>query len=90
MKIGGNPCLASSNFLAENSRVLLPPVQLKERFAEFRDKRDKFEYMLIDTLGGSTCGDAQLLGLVEDAAVLVFETNNARRLTARTAKESLN
>ena len=56
VKIGGNLWLAGPNILADNSRVLLPPVQLKERLAELRDE---FEYMLIDAPGTSVCGDAQ-------------------------------
>jgi len=86
VKIGSNLWLAGPNILADNSRVLLPPVQLKERLSQLRDD---FEYMLIDAPGTSVCGDAQLLGLVADAAILVIEANSTRRLTARNAKESL-
>jgi Mrp family chromosome partitioning ATPase len=45
--------------------------------------------MLIDAPGTSVCGDAQLLGQIADAAILVIEANSTRRLTARKAKESL-
>jgi MinD-like ATPase involved in chromosome partitioning or flagellar assembly len=86
VKIGGNLWLAGPNILADNSRVLLPPIQLKERFAQLRDE---FEYMLIDAPGTSVCGDAQLLGQIADAAILVIEANSTRRLTARKAKETL-
>src|ERR1039458_1562492 len=86
VKIGGNLWLAGPDILAENSRVLLPPIQLKERFAQLRDE---FEYMLIDAPGTSVCGDAQLLGKVADAAILVIEANSTRRLAARKAKETL-
>jgi receptor protein-tyrosine kinase len=86
VRIGGNLWLAGPNILADNSRVLLPPVRLKERLSQLRDE---FEYMLIDAPGTSVCGDAQLLGLVADAAILVIEANSTRRLTARNAKESL-
>jgi Mrp family chromosome partitioning ATPase len=86
VKVGGNLWLAGPNILAENSRVLLPPIQLKERFAQLRDE---FEYMLIDAPGTSVCGDAQLLGQVADAAILVIEANSTRRLAARKAKETL-
>jgi Mrp family chromosome partitioning ATPase len=86
VKVGGNLWLAGPNILADKSRVLLPPVQLKERLAELRVE---FEYMLIDAPGTSVCGDAQLLGLVADAAILVIEANSTRRLTARKAKETL-
>jgi receptor protein-tyrosine kinase len=86
VKIGGNLWLAGPNILADNSRVLLPPDQLKERLAQLRET---FEYMLIDAPGTSVCGDAQLLGLLADAAILVIEANSTRRLTARNAKNSL-
>jgi Mrp family chromosome partitioning ATPase len=84
VKISSNLWLAGPNILADNSRVLLPPVQLRERLAQLRKE---FEYMLIDAPGTSVCGDAQLLGLVTDAAILVIEAHSTRRLTARKAKE---
>lgn len=86
VKVGSNLWLAGPNILADNSRVLLPPDQLKERLAHLRET---FEYMLIDAPGTSVCGDAQLLGLVADATILVIEANSTRRLTARKAKETL-
>ncbi len=86
VKVGNNLWLAGPNILADKSRVLLPPVELKERLTQLRDE---FEYLLIDAPGTSVCGDAQLLGLVADAAILVIEANNTRRLPARKAKESL-
>ena len=86
VKIDGNLWLSGPNILADNSRVLLPPDQLKERLAQLREM---FEYMLIDAPGTSVCGDAQLLGQVADAAILVIEANSTRRLTARKAKETL-
>ena len=86
VKIGGNLWLAGPNILADKSRVLLPPDQLKERLAQLRNE---FEYILIDAPGTSVCGDAQLLGQVADAAILVIEANSTRRLTARKAKETL-
>jgi Mrp family chromosome partitioning ATPase len=61
-------------------------VRLKERLSELRDE---FEYMLIDAPGTNVCGDAQLLGLVADAAILVIEANKTRRQAALRAKESL-
>jgi Mrp family chromosome partitioning ATPase len=86
VKVGGNLWLAGPNILSDNSRVLLPPVQLKERLGLLRDE---FEYMLIDAPGTSVCGDAQLLGMVADAAILVIEASSTRRLTALKAKETL-
>jgi receptor protein-tyrosine kinase len=85
-KIGDNLWLAGSNIMADNSRVLLPPVQLRERLSQLREE---FEYMLIDAPGTSVCGDAQLLGQVADAAILVIEANDTRRLIARKAKDDL-
>ena len=86
VKVGGNLWLAGPNILADNRRVLLPPTQLKERLAELRDD---FEYTLIDAPGTGVCGDAQMLGLVADATILVIEANSTRRLPARKAKETL-
>jgi Mrp family chromosome partitioning ATPase len=86
VKISENLWLAGPNILADNSRVLLAPDRLKERLTMLRGT---FEYMLIDAPATSVCGDAQLLGLVADAAILVIEANSTRRLTARKAKESL-
>ena len=86
VKVGNNLWLAGPNILADNSRVLLPPDQLKERLTQLREA---FEYMLIDAPGTSVCGDAQLLSQFADAAILVIEANSTRRLTARKAKESL-
>ena len=83
VKIGCNLWLAGPNILADNSRVLLPPDQLKERLAQLREM---FEYMLIDAPGTSVCGDAQLLGLVADAAILVIEANSTRRLDGAQGK----
>ena len=86
LKVGGNLWLAGPNILADNGRVLLPVNELKERLAELREV---FGYMLIDAPGTSVCGDAQLLGQVADAAILVIEANSTRRLTARKAKATL-
>ena len=86
VKVGNNLWLAGPSILADKNRILLPPVELKERLAELRDE---FEYMIIDAPGISLCGDAQLLGLVADAVILVIEANSTRRLTVRKAKNSL-
>jgi receptor protein-tyrosine kinase len=86
VKVGPNLWLAGPSILTENGQVLLPLDQLKERFTQLRET---FEYMLIDAPAAIVSGDAQLLGLVADAAVLVVEANKTRRPTARKAKESL-
>lgn len=84
--IAPNLWVAGPQILADNGRVLLPPHQLRERFARLREV---FEYMLIDAPAISICGDAQLLGNVADAALLVIEANRTRRLAARKAKDTL-
>jgi Mrp family chromosome partitioning ATPase len=86
VKVCPNLWIAGPGILAENRRVLLPPTQLKERFAQLRNE---FEYMLIDAPSTNVCGDAQLLSMVADATVLVIEANSTRRLNARKAMESL-
>jgi Mrp family chromosome partitioning ATPase len=85
VKVGNNLWLAGPELLADDGRVLLPVDDLKKRFAELRDT---FGYLLIDAPGSTVCGDAQLLGQVADAAILVIEASSTRRLTARKAKES--
>lgn len=86
VKIGNNLWLAGPNILVDKSRVLLPATELKERLGQLRHE---FEYLLIDAPGTSASGDAQLLGMVADAAILVIEANSTRRLTARKARETL-
>lgn len=81
-----NLWLAGPNILADNSRVLLPLSEIKERLAQLRKM---FEYLLIDAPGTSVSGDAQLLGQVADASILVIEANKTRRLSARNAKATL-
>jgi protein-tyrosine kinase len=85
VKVGANLWLAGSNILTDNGRVLLPVNELKERLAQLRGV---FGHVLIDAPATSVCGDAQLLGQVADAAILVVEANSTRRLTARNAKEA--
>ena len=86
VKVDSNLWLAGPEILSPNSEVLVPPEELKKRLTQLRET---FEYMLIDAPGTSVCGDAQLLGLVADASILVIEADSTRRLTARNAKESL-
>jgi hypothetical protein len=86
VNIDGNLWIAGPNILAHKNRILLPPDELRKRLEQLRDM---FEYMLIDAPGTSVCGDAQLLGQVADAAILVIEANSTRRMTARRAKEAL-
>lgn len=86
VKVGSNLWLARPNILGDNSRVLIPVSELKERLAQLREA---FEFVLIDAPGTSVCGDAQLLGQVVDVAILVIEANITRRVAARNAKETL-
>jgi receptor protein-tyrosine kinase len=86
LQIEDNLWLAGPSVLADDNRILLPVDELKRRLATLRDQ---FEYVLIDAPGTSVCGDAQLLGQVADAAILVIEANSTRRLSARKAKEAL-
>lgn len=86
VKLGSNLWLAGPDILADRNRVLMPLDDLKKRLAELRNA---FGYVLIDTPGTNVCGDAQLLGQVADAAILIIEANGTRRLTARRAKETL-
>src|SRR5664279_3244401 len=59
LQIEDNLWLAGPSLLANESRVLLPVHELKERLIQLRDV---FEYLVIDAPGTAVCGDAQLLG----------------------------
>jgi len=85
-EIEKNLWLAGSRMLSGNNGALLPANELKNRLAELRGL---FEYVLIAAPGVNVSGDAQLLGQVADAAILVVEANKTRRLAARKAKETL-
>jgi len=85
VKVAGNLWLAGPDILADKGHVLLPRDQLKKRLSQLQEE---FEYILIDAPGTGVCGDALLLSLVADAAILVIEANGTRRLIARKAKES--
>jgi Mrp family chromosome partitioning ATPase len=86
VKIDVNLWLAKPDLMTSNGRKLLPVDELRERLAKLREA---FEYVLINAPGINGSGDAQLLGQVTDAAILVIEANRTRRLTARKAKETL-
>jgi Mrp family chromosome partitioning ATPase len=85
-EIESNLWLAGSKVIAGDNGALLPMNALKTRISELRDL---FEYVLIAAPGVNVSGDAQLLGQVSDAVILVVEANKTRRLSARKAKESL-
>lgn len=86
VKVDENLWLGGSNILGDNGRALLSADHLKERIGQLLDV---FGYVLIDSPGANVGGDAQVLGQIADAAVLVIEANNTRRLAARRAKEAL-
>lgn len=86
VKIDTNLWLAGPSLLADSSRVLLPVDQLEERLARLRDV---FEYLLIDAPGIRVCGDAEQLGHVAGAVILVVEASSTRRQAARNAKDAL-
>jgi Mrp family chromosome partitioning ATPase len=81
-----NLWLAGPDILGDQSRRLLPVADLKRRLAQLLEE---FDFVLIDAPGASVSGDAQLLGLLADAAILVIEAEKTRKLTARNAQESL-
>lgn len=86
VRVDGNLWLGGSNILADNGLVLLSADRLKERIGQLLDL---FGYVLIDSPGANVGGDAQVLGQIADAAVLVIEANSTRRMAARKAKEAL-
>lgn len=81
-----NLWLAGPHLLGDQSRRLLPVAGLKRRLAQLLEE---FDFVLLDAPGASVSGDAQLLGLLADAAILVIEAQKTRKLTARNAQESL-
>jgi len=81
-----NLWLAGPEILGDHSRKLLPVASLKRRLTQLLEE---FDFVLIDAPGTSVSGDAQLLGSLADAAILVVEAQKTRRLTARNAQESL-
>jgi Mrp family chromosome partitioning ATPase len=81
-----NLWLAGPDILGDQSRRLLPVADLKRRLAQLLEE---FDFVLIDAPGAGVSGDAQLLGLLADAAILVIEAQKTRKLTARNAQESL-
>jgi receptor protein-tyrosine kinase len=86
VQIDVNLWLGKPDLLASNGRKLLPVDELRKRLAQLREA---FEYVLINAPGINGSGEAQLLGQVADAVILVIEANRTRRLTARKAKETL-
>jgi len=85
-QVEDNLWLAGPDIVGDHSRKLLPAAVLKRRLARLLEE---FDFVLIDAPGTSISGEAQLLALLADAAILVVEAQKTRRLTARNAQESL-
>jgi Mrp family chromosome partitioning ATPase len=85
-QIEDNLWLAAPNILGDDNRKLLPQAGLRKRLAQLTEA---FDFVLIDAPGTGVSGDAQLLGSLTDAAILVVEAERTRRLAARNAQESL-
>lgn len=67
--------------------VALPSTQqVKERIKALRTR---FDFILMDTPGANSGGDASVLGQLSDGAILVIEANSTRKAAALKAKQSL-
>jgi len=86
VQIGGNLWLAGTDLMTDRRGSLLAKDELESRLAQLDEA---FEYLLIDAPGARISKDAELLGYLADAAVLVVEANKTRRVAAAKAKESL-
>jgi Mrp family chromosome partitioning ATPase len=85
-QIDGNLWLAGPGLLARQRTTLPTAEEINQSLIRLRAA---FDYVLIDVPGTSVCGDAQVLGSVADAAILVIEANSTRRLSARNAQQTL-
>jgi Mrp family chromosome partitioning ATPase len=86
VQVGGNLWLAGTDLMSDGRGTLLPIDELKHRLTQLDGA---FEYLLIDAPGTRASKDAELLGHVADAAILVIEADKTRRVRAGKAKESL-
>jgi protein-tyrosine kinase len=86
VQIGGNLWLAGTDLMTDRRGSLLGEDELKVRLTQLDEA---FGYLLIDAPGTRISKDAELLGYLVDAAVLVIEANKTRRIAAAKAKESL-
>jgi Mrp family chromosome partitioning ATPase len=86
VQIGGNLWFAGIDLMSEQQGGLLRIDELKDRLAQLSGA---FDYLIIDAPGTDVSGDAEILGHLADAAVLVVEANKTRRSSAANAKESL-
>lgn len=86
VQISSNLWLAGTNLMTDGGGSLLPVDELKLRLTQLDES---FEFLLIDAPGTRVSKDAELLGYVADAAILVVEANKTRRVAAGKAKEGL-
>lgn len=85
-QISGNLWLAGIDLMSDGHGGLLPIDELKNRLTQLAGT---FEYVIIDAPGTEVSQDAEIIGHVADAAVLVIEANKTRRTAAAKARESL-
>jgi Mrp family chromosome partitioning ATPase len=86
LQIGSHLWFGGTDMLADDGGTLAPIDKLKERLARLREA---FDFVLIDAPGTNVSEDAPKLGQLADAAILVIDANQTRRLTARNAMKTL-
>ena len=86
IQISDNLWFAGVDLMTDDRGGLLPINELKQRLGQLSGA---FEFLIIDAPGTEVSGDAEILGHVADAAVLVVEANKTRRAAVGKAKESL-
>ena len=62
---------------------------VEQMCSTLRDLRKEFGYLLVDAAALGADTTASVLGQVTDGVVLVLEANSTRRVTARSAKQTL-
>ena len=83
---GSRLWLITAGTIGKEPTGSLNPARLRARVSELRDE---FDYVLMDTPAVHLFGDAVLLGQMVDGIILVVDSNNTRRESARLAKESI-
>jgi Mrp family chromosome partitioning ATPase len=86
IQISDNLWFAGVDLMMDARGGMLPVDELKHQLAQLSSA---FEYLIIDAPGTEVSGDAEILGHIADAAVLVVEANRTRRAAVGKAKESL-
>jgi Mrp family chromosome partitioning ATPase len=84
--VGGNLWLAGTDLMIDGRGGLLPFDELKHRFDQLSSA---FDFLLVDAPGAAVSEDAEILGTIADAAVLVVEANKTRRNAVAKVRESL-